>query len=39
MNLQRITNQLHPMYNEALELYKISFPLHEHVSGKIKIPT
>ena len=29
MNLERITNELHPMYNEALELYKISFPLHE----------
>ena len=29
MHLERITNPLHSMYNRALELYQISFPLHE----------
>lgn len=29
MNFERITNPLHPMYRRALELYQISFPLHE----------
>lgn len=29
MNFERITNSLHPMYKRALELYQISFPLHE----------
>ena len=29
MNLERITNILHPMYCRALELYQISFPFHE----------
>lgn len=29
MNLERITTSLHPLYQRALELYKISFPLHE----------
>lgn len=29
MILKRITNILHPMYCEALKLYKTSFPYHE----------
>lgn len=29
MNFERITTLLHPMYKQALELYQISFPLHE----------
>ena len=29
MVLKRITNIFHPMYCEALNLYKISFPCHE----------
>ncbi|WP_368233629.1 GNAT family N-acetyltransferase [Anaerotruncus rubiinfantis] len=33
MDLERITNPLHPMYKRALELYQISFPLHEQREG------
>ena len=29
MKLERITNTQHPLYQEAMELYKISFPYHE----------
>lgn len=29
MHLERITSAEHPMYGRALELYQISFPLHE----------
>ena len=29
MHLNRVTNIAHPMYQSALELYKISFPPHE----------
>ena len=29
MNTERITSPLHPLYKQALELYQISFPLHE----------
>lgn len=29
MNFERITDPLHPMYKQALELYQLSFPLHE----------
>ena len=29
MQLERLTNERHPMYKKALELYRISFPLHE----------
>ena len=29
MNLERITNIDHPMYKDAIKLYKMSFPLHE----------
>ncbi len=29
MYLKRITAPFHPMYKQALELYQISFPLHE----------
>ena len=29
MNFKRITSPEHPLYEEAINLYKISFPLHE----------
>ena len=29
MRLERVTDSSHPMYNEALRLYQISFPYHE----------
>ena len=29
MNFKRITSPAHPLYAEAINLYKISFPLHE----------
>ena len=29
MNLERITSPSHPTYERALELYQLSFPLHE----------
>ena len=29
MTFERITDSSHPMYNQALELYQISFPFHE----------
>lgn len=29
MHFERITSASHPMYAQALELYRISFPLHE----------
>ena len=29
MRLERVTDSSHPMYNEALRLYRMSFPYHE----------
>lgn len=29
MQLERLENLNHPMYDKAMELYKISFPVHE----------
>ena len=29
MNIERITNTEHPLYQKAMELYRISFPSHE----------
>ena len=29
MNIERITNTKHPLYQKAMELYRISFPSHE----------
>lgn len=29
MHLERVTDSSHPMYNEALRLYRMSFPYHE----------
>ena len=29
MNFKRISSPTHPLYAEAVNLYKISFPLHE----------
>ena len=29
MNYERITSQAHPLYADAINLYRISFPLHE----------
>ena len=29
MRLEQIRNSIHPLYKQALELYQVSFPLHE----------
>ena len=29
MRLERVTDSSHPIYNEALRLYRMSFPYHE----------
>ena len=34
MNFKRITSPTHPLYAEAINLYKISFPLHEQREEK-----
>ena len=39
MQLERLTNESHPMYKRALELYRISFPLHEQreATSQVKV--
>ena len=34
MRLERITDPSHPLYEEALALYRISFPLHEQRAAR-----